>query len=352
MAAGNPDQGLFSYTDGGLAMRKQRKGIDIFSLSFLDVVSCGFGAIILLLILSKFSEPRVLETLSRDLRGRVQELEQQLSEIRGESRSMKRQLVTVREELVEEKARFLQQQQEVSLVQRKYDRSRNNLLAQRRIEEQMESARQRLTEEMRRLQENQLPPVPDSPIGGVPVDSEYIIFIIDTSGSMQRFAWPLVRKKMAEILAIYPHVKGVQVMNDMGDYMFSQYAGRWIPDTPARRRAILKRLASWSPFSNSSPVEGITRAIRRFHSPGKRISIYVLGDDFSRGSIQDVIDTVDHLNKTGPGGQRLVRIHALGFPVLLTQGGSEENAARFSALMRKLAQDNNGSFVGLSGLRE
>ena len=97
---------------------------------------------------------------------------------------------------------------------------------------------------------------------------------------------------MAEILTIYPHVKGIQVMNDMGEYMFSQYAGRWIPDTPARRKAILKRLASWSPFSNSSPVEGVTRAIRRFHAPDKRISIYVLGDDFSRGSIQEVIDTV------------------------------------------------------------
>jgi hypothetical protein len=132
--------------------------------------------------------------------------------------------------------------------------------------------------------------------------------------------------------------------------MFSQYAGRWIADTPARRRAILKRLSSWSPFSNSSPVEGITRAIRRFHASDKRISIYILGDDFSRGSIQEVIDTVDQINRVGAHGGRRVRIHALGFPVLLTQGGSEENAARFAALMRRLAQDNNGSFVGLNGI--
>jgi hypothetical protein len=157
---------------------------------------------------------------------------------------------------------------------------------------------------------------------------------------------------MEEILKVYPHVKGIQVMNDMGDYMFSQYAGRWIPDTPARRRAILRRLASWAPFSNSSPVEGITRAIRAFHRPGRKISIYVLGDDFSRGSIQAVIDTVDRLNRAGPGGKRLVRIHAIGFPVLLVHGGAEENAARFAALMRRLAWDNNGSFVGLSSLRK
>jgi hypothetical protein len=42
--------------------------------------------------------------------------------------------------------------------------------------------------------------------------------------------------------AIYPKVKGIQVMNDMGQYMFSGYAGKWIPDTPGRRRIILDRL--------------------------------------------------------------------------------------------------------------
>jgi len=331
-------------------MKKQRKGIDIFSLSFLDVVSCGFGAIILLLVLSKVSEPLVVEKMSRDLSGRVQELEQQLHEIRGESQVMKRQLEAVRRQLVQEQEQLAGKQGEIGRFRSKYEASRTDLAVQERIEQQLKAARQNLTEEMRRLQAGKVSPAPDSPIGGVPVDSEYIIFVIDTSGSMQRFAWPLVRRTMSEILSIYPHVKGIQVMNDMGDYMFSQYAGRWIPDTPARRKAILRRLASWSPFSNSSPVEGITRAIRRFHSPGKRISIYVLGDDFSRGSIQEVIDIVDRINRAGRSGQRLVRIHAIGFPVLLTQGGSEENAARFAALMRRLAQDNNGSFVGLNGI--
>ncbi len=331
-------------------MRKERKSIDVFSLSFLDVVSCGFGAIILLLVLSKVSEPLVREKISRDLKGEVQTLKQQLVEIRDNSKSAKHELAVSMRQLASRRQELVRQQQEIAALKARYKAGRLDTAARERIKAQMETALQSLTAEMRRLQERHLPPPPDSPIGGVPVDSEYILFVIDTSGSMQRYAWPLVRKKMAETLAVYPHVKGIQVMNDMGDYMFSQYAGRWIPDTPARRRAILKRLASWAPFSNSSPVEGITRAIRRFHTPGRRISIYVLGDDFSRGSIQAVIDTVDRLNRAGPGGRRLVRIHAIGFPVLLLKGGSEENAARFAALMRRLAWDNNGSFVGLSGL--
>jgi hypothetical protein len=76
---------------------------------------------------------------------------------------------------------------------------------------------------------------PESPVGGIPVDSEYIIFIIDTSGSMQRFAWPLVRQKMAQVLDAYPKVKGLQIMNDEGVYMFSRYSGKWIPETGERK---------------------------------------------------------------------------------------------------------------------
>ena len=52
------------------------------------------------------------------------------------------------------------------------------------------------------------------------------------------------QQKVRETLDIYPRVKGIQVMNDMGQYMYTQYSGRWIPDTPARRKTILRRLAS------------------------------------------------------------------------------------------------------------
>ena len=43
--------------------RRTRRAVDIFNLSFLDVVSCGFGAIILLLVIVKVSEPLVIEKL-------------------------------------------------------------------------------------------------------------------------------------------------------------------------------------------------------------------------------------------------------------------------------------------------
>lgn len=332
-------------------MRMRRRQSEIFNLSFLDVISCGFGAIILLLVISKISEPRVIEQTNVDLSGLVVRLEGELHEIRGETQILNRQLIARQQQLSEHKEKLARLQGALTNIEGQHRLASTASAAQSLIEDELQSAKQDLSDEMRKLLTDYQRPRQDAVIGGIPVDSEYIIFVIDTSGSMQRFAWPLVRKKMKEILDIYPKVKGVQVLNDMGDYMFSQYAGNWIPDSTARRRAILDRLSTWAPFSNSSPVEGITRAIDRFYAKDKRISLYVFGDDFSAGLMQDVVDTVRSKNAAGSGKNSRVRIHTIGFPVLLTQPGAGQNAARFAALMRRLAEDNNGSFVGLSGLK-
>jgi hypothetical protein len=332
--------------------RRTRRGIDIFNLSFLDVVSCGFGAIILLLVIVKIAEPSVIERLAVDLTGLVVRLENESHRIRGDTRVLNRDLTEKEQQLSDNKRRLARLSGELSSLRGEYAATRREHEAQTLIESQLESAKQSLSEEMRRLLGSDYRrPKSDATIGGVPVDSEYVIFIIDTSGSMNQNAWPLVLKKVTEVLDIYPKVKGIQVLNDMGDYMFTQYRGQWIPDSPARRRAVIKRLAGWQPFSNSSPVEGIEAAIRRFYAKDKRISLYVFGDDFARGSIQAVVDTVDRLNRADSAGRRRVRIHAVGFPVQFAQGGIPANAVRFAALMRKLAESNGGSFVGLNGVR-
>jgi len=190
-------------------------------------------------------------------------------------------------------------------------------------------------------------------IGGVPVDSEYIIFVIDTSGSMQMAGWQKLQREMINILNIYPEVKGIQVMNDMGQYMFGSYRGQWIPDSPQMRDQIIKTLGSWSPFSNSSPVEGINAAIQTFYKPGRKISIYTLGDDFSGRSIRRVVKAVDALNQAHLGANRLVRIHAIGFPVHFPPGRTpSDSAIRFAALMRELSYNNGGTFIGLTSLQQ
>ena len=46
----------------------------------------------------------------------------------------------------------------------------------------------------------------------------------------------------------------------------------------------------------SSPVEGVQKAIRSFYDPKKKISLYVMGDDF-KGIIRRVVRTIDRLNR-------------------------------------------------------
>ena len=187
-------------------MKRRKREIQVFNLSFLDVISCGFGAIILLLVISKFSEPLVVEKMSIDLSGLVVEREEQLHEIRGETRIISRELKAKKEQLSEYEDAIARLLGDLSSIKGQYKTAKLEQDSQSLIENQLQTARQSLTEEMKRLQsqETYQPPKPDSAIGGIPVDSEYIIFIIDTSGSMQSYAWPLVRRKMAEILAIYP----------------------------------------------------------------------------------------------------------------------------------------------------
>ncbi len=329
-------------------MKKRRKDIEIFSLSFLDCICCAFGAIILLFVLSKFAEPIIIEEVKEDLEAEIERLEQEIFEIRGETHVLNRELTSKKEQLSKEKEKVARLQGDFSKIEGQFSASKQNASVQNIIEGKLARAMQELTEEMKRLLKNQ-PRKPDSSVGGIPVDSEYIIFIVDTSGSMQRYAWGAVLKKLRETLAVYPKVKGIQIMNDMGVYMFPQYAGKWIPDTPVRRRVIISTLASWRSFSNSSPVEGIEAAIRTYYDPNKKISLYIFGDEFSGNNMQTAVDVIGQINRKAKDGRRRVRIHAVGFPTVLNNPrGMGVTGIRFATLMRALCQKNGGTFVGLN----
>ena len=333
--------------------RRNRRDIEVFSLSFLDVICCGFGAVILLLVLTKFAEPILLEQTTDELEAIVQSMEEELERIRGETTIVNQELVSAKEQTSEVEDRVARLQGDLSSVEGRYKATSQSAQVASIVEGQLAQARQSLTEEMKRLlKDSYQRDFDDTTVGGVPVDSEYIIFIIDTSGSMFNYAWPRMLETLQETLAVYPRVKGIQVMNDMGQYMFSRYANKWIPDSPARRKAIIDTLRGWNAFSNSSPVEGIEKAIRTFYEPGKRISLYVFGDEFTGRSVERVVRTVDLINKEDAQGNRLVRIHAVGFPVMFSQAANlQYTGLRFATLMRVLCERNGGTFVGLTELR-
>ena len=322
------------------------------SLSFLDVISCGFGAIILLLVLTRVFDPVTIDASIVDLDGYVEKLERELVELKGETLNLNRTLIRRQDQNAEELEKLTRVTSEEQAIEKSVDSASREDAAANAIREQLAQARQQMSAELQALLKDYRRAEDDQTIGGIPVDSEYVIFIIDTSGSMFNYAWPLVVQKLQETLEVYPNLKGIQVMNDMGNYMFAQYAGEWIPDTPSRRGAIISRLKTWNAFSNSSPVAGITRAISTFYQPGRKISLYVFGDEFTGRSIQQVLDTVDRINRRDDNGRRLVRIHGVGFPVQFAAPPQfQDTGIKFSILMRALCAAHEGTFVALNDFR-
>lgn len=325
-------------------MAKKRRNVEAFSLSFLDCICCGFGAILLLLVLSKIYEPVILEKTDADLQQLIAKLQEELFDIRGETLVVNRALGKVQTETSETRMRLTTLQKELNSVQGQFDLINTDDPLLNVDEGELRAARQRLTDEMLNLAPFRR--TPNDAVGGIPVDSEYIIFVIDTSGSMQA-KWGWAEEKLSQVLDVYPSVKGLQIMNDNGRYMFEHYGGTWINDTPEIRQAIKNQMRQWAPFSDSDPSDGIAYAIQTFWAPDKKISIYVLGDEFQGNSMEAVLKQIDSINIEDENGDRRVRIHAIGFPYNFT-GTPPTSSQRFAGLMRVLCERNGGTFVALT----
>ena len=336
-------------------MKLTRREPPEIGISFLDTITCGIGAIILLMTVTT-TRPHVPETPLDDPRAaQISSLQRELFATRATAAAAREQAQARAQakQLSSEELKKIKAQIAALLGAQQNDaKAAEDAALNAAIYGQLKTAQQRLTAEMEELYAQKNRPQPKDLIGGIPVDSEYICFIIDTSGSMFNYAWPRVLDELIETLTVYPRVKGLQVMNDEGSYMFPEYAGDWIPDTPARRRAVIERLRTWNVFSNSSPAEGIEAAIQQFYRPDRKISLYVYGDEFTGKSITEVAEFVHRLNRPDRGGVPRVRIHAIGFPTQFANPPSMQvTGIRFAALMRELTRQNGGSFVGLNSFR-
>jgi len=328
-----------------MSSRSRAREFSVFSMSFLDTICCAFGAIILLFVLSKFGEPQAHEKAREDLKGQVLKLQQELEEVRGTTEVLNRELKARKIVVSADELKLAQLRGDVSKLRGQYESSKQESEVANKLEGQLVSAQQTMTDEMKRLLGANFRRKAGDTIGGIPVDSEYVIFIIDTSGSMVNYVWPTMLRKVTETLDIYPQLKGWQVMNDQGIYMFPTFKGKWLPDTPEQRKRVIDRLRDWNAFSASSPAAGIIEAIRTYHSKGVKISLYVFGDEFTGSSIDEVVKAVDFMNGDDRTGVRRVRINGIGFPV--RPDAPQYTNIRLATLMRIICQRNDGTFVGI-----
>ena len=303
----------------------RREAPDAFGTAFLDIISCGFGAIVLLILIFKF-EPDVSGLASvknDDANAKIKQLYGLVDELKAEPAIDSEQSAKAKAAMLKTaQAKLERAMAETAKLQQTSSELKKQLGAlQKQIKKQQIAG----TSEGDQSRQ-------DDEVGGIPVDRDYVIFIVDTSGSMKEI-WHKVMREIDNILTVHPQLKGFQVINDNGNYLVSGYAGKWMKDTPSMRKRAMKLFSSWASISNSSPVEGIETALTRYSKYTKDLSIYVIGDDFTGTNFDRVILRTRQLNK----GR--ARIHALNF---ISPNASTD---RFSTLMREICRENQGTFL-------
>jgi hypothetical protein len=315
-------------------MKTSRAPIEVFSLSFLDVISCAFGAVVMLILLARNGDDgefndvsqisSVLQSLSRaeasvsSLQSAIDEQQQLTLQAQAQSASNQTQADKL-------EATIAQAQRDVLSLTDKASGLENAL-----VQRQRAAMSQNTTEER------------DEEVGGIPVDADYVIFIVDTSGSMKAM-WGRVLTTMNEVLNNHPQVKGFQIMSDNGEFLLSTTRGRWRNDTPSQRNAMLAAMRTWGGSSNSSPVEGIETALKIYGPRTDSMALYVFGDDYSGGSYDATLARINALNTNASTGGKIARIHAIGFN--RSGGTPTSEVVKFSTLMREVTRQNNGTFI-------
>ncbi|MDA0824825.1 MAG: hypothetical protein O3C28_20750, partial [Proteobacteria bacterium] len=308
-------------------MRKTRRNLELFSLSFLDIVSCGFGAVVLLVLISKTAENEKssasteVSTLLQQVLGAedaISSMNERTARIRSEIKAKQ----TVLDSLKKLKAKTNVEIEQASKINQRALAEVEGLELVQQSLNKLKIASIRPQSTMKR----------DEEVGGIPVDSDYVVFIVDTSGSMKQI-WGRVTAEIENVIRIHPKVRGFQILNDNGAHLLSGYTGRWIPDTPGRRANAIKLFGGWNSASNSSPVEGLQVALKRYVNPNTKVSIYIFGDEYSGSSYEPVINALRTLNTNRIKNKNLARIHAVGFISSFSTG-------RFAILMREVTRQN------------
>ena len=216
------------------------------------------------------------------------------------------------------------------------------------VETELVAAHQTLTAEMQRLLKNAPKKIDTVPaVGGIPVDSEYIIFVIDTSGSMQADNWENAQNVMKEILDIYPKVKGMQILDDEGQADVPEHQGPVAAGHAGAARARSSR--PWSTGSRTATrarSKASARPCRAGGPPTRKSACMSSATTSPAASIEAALAAVRKYNPLDRQGRHRIRIHAIGMP----DGPSSPPFinSRFAALMRAMCDDNEGTFVGLT----
>ncbi len=165
-------------------LAKKRRDVEVFSLSFMDCICCGFGAVLLLFILTTGQRTDFNERDLTELRDRIAKMEREINENKEVIERLAKSvaindldLVSLREQVT---------QDELKMTQRK-----NELQALLQQVSTLKDAMAKLMEEKEAVPTQEEPPPLPIPnvdrrqyLTGVRMDGEYVLFLVRASGSM------------------------------------------------------------------------------------------------------------------------------------------------------------------------
>ncbi len=329
--------------------RNKRDSSD-FGLSFLDCICCGFGAIVLLFVITMGSANQIIQSLADRLKEINQRRLSQMEQLNTEEVEVARRAEIAKDSAEEAEKRNTQLRSmlddlamEVSMLEAGLETKQIEL-----EEEKTEIASMQKELEV----EMELPDI-NLPVG-LPVESNYIAFVFDTSGSMRDTATDNLHaaavEKIRNVLDSYPEIKGVQFLDADGRFMLPGTPGIWLDDDPATREGALRVLATYPYFSNSNPVPGIFRAIRSLYQPDNEemhMAVFVFGDEFT-GKAEPVLERLELINPRKEDGRRHVSINAVGFPTVLRYPlMGAHTGMKYANLMREVAFKHDGAFIAV-----
>ena len=314
-------------------MNSRRSSGEVFGLAFLDVISCAFGAIVLLLLISKPALIEVGDEAQPSVDATVlEEAADLVGRLRVRWEALQAMLASEPKRPAASHGQDPALEEAVRLAGERLQRLQRDNRGLERVEESLRRA-------------TLSTPAPaterDPEVGGIPVDSEYVIFIVDTSGSMQSI-WGEVMDVMGRVLDIHPKVSGFQILNDNGAYLVSGYRKKWIRDTPKLRREHPERTAElgrdveqqsrWkgsrprcAPYARQRREDRHLHLRRRF----PRVVLRPGHGDAARAQ-----------RRSCASGKTRVRVHAVGFV-------SSQIHDRYATLMREVTRIHDGAFLAL-----
>lgn len=174
-----------------------RRKFDIFSMSFLDAICCGFGSVVLLYVLISAQGKLYVEKQTDDLRAQALLVEQQVLEGRKNLVVLKNALELTENREVQARGAATEASESLAREQAQAEEAASDALARRQRLEKLKADIAALEEGAKRLEATARKPIPGGDsvrpragdgnrlyLTGLKVSGQRVLFLVDASASM------------------------------------------------------------------------------------------------------------------------------------------------------------------------